>query len=214
MTSHDAAPLTSEALRLQGNAALAKGDHAAAHAFYSRAIELEPANHLLFSNRAAANANMRQWAAALADSERCVALAPDWAKGYTRKGASHYALNQFSEAVAAYAKAVELAPDDASSVAALEDARKAEARQQIEAQLLPAVLAFAKRKQAGQQLIQERNYSGAAVEYREALKSMQELMEKLPPSDGGPIRAQLQQLKKSMESELVAAVQRQREAAQ
>eukprot|EP00966_Prymnesium_polylepis_P237173 5485229-Prymnesium_polylepis.1 len=69
-------------LKRAGNAALAKNDQKEAHACYSRAIELAPENHVLYSNRAAANANMGQWDAALADSLRCVELAPEWPKGH------------------------------------------------------------------------------------------------------------------------------------
>ena len=200
---------TADALKQQGNAALAANDQATAHKLYTQAIELAPDNHLLYSNRAAANANMGRWADALSDSQRCIELAPEFPKGHVRAGAAHYALDQYGESVAAYARALELSPNDAAVQTALEDARKAVAKKELEAQLLPAVMSFAKSKHAGQMLLQQQDYAAAAAEYRGALKAMSELMEKLPAEEGGPMLAQLQQLKHSMEAELVAAVQKQ-----
>jgi tetratricopeptide (TPR) repeat protein len=136
-----------EALKQEGNTALAKGDHKAAHACYTRALKLTPDNHILFSNRAAANANMGEWAAALADSQRCIDVAPDWPKGHVRSGAAHYALSDYESSVAAYSRALELAPGDSAVLAAREDAEKAMAKKKLDAELLPAVIAFAQRKQ-------------------------------------------------------------------
>eukprot|EP00966_Prymnesium_polylepis_P111041 2568619-Prymnesium_polylepis.1 len=79
----------------------------------------------------------------------------------------------------------------------------------MEKMLLPAVMSFAQSKQKGQALIAQRDYAAAAVEYRAALQSMSELMEKLPAAEGSPLMAQIQQLRRTMEAELVTAVQRQ-----
>lgn len=209
MADASAASSSAEELRLEGNAALSRKDQKRAHLCYTRAIELSPHDHILFSNRAAANANMGRWQEALEDSQRCISLAPEWAKGHTRAGAAYYALGQFTDAVGAYTKSLELVPHDSAVEHALEDARKAEAKKQVDAELMPAVLKFAQRKQAGQKLINERNYAAAATEYRQAIKSMSELMEKLPSSEGEPMRMKLLDLKRSMEAELVGAVQRQ-----
>ena len=79
----------------------------------TKALELAPNNHVLWSNRAAADANLgEEWGAALEDSERCIALAPDWPKGHVRAGAAHYALSSYAQSIAAYSRALELAPTD------------------------------------------------------------------------------------------------------
>ena len=101
-----------------------------------------------------------------------------------------------------------MSPSDAAVQAALEDAQKAVTKQELEAQLLPAVLSFAACKQAGSKLIQEQDYAGAAAEYRRALKAMSELLEKLPTAEGGPMMAQLLKLREGMEAELVQAVRK------
>ena len=199
---------SADELKQQGNAALAANDQQAAHKCYTEAIALDPENHVLYSNRAAANANMGQWADALSDSQRCIELAPNWPKGHVRAGAAHYALDQYAESVAAYTRALELNPSDKAVQTALEDAKKGAAKKELEAQLMPAVMSFAQSKQAGQLLLQKQDYAAAATEYRGALKAMSDLMEKLPAAEGGPMIAQLQQLRRSMEAELVAAVQK------
>jgi hypothetical protein len=90
--------------------------------------------------------------------------------------------------------------------AALADARRAETKQQLDAQLLPAVIAFAQRKQAGSVHLQQQRFAEAAVEYRGALKAMAELLEKLPAADANPLRDQLVRLQRAMEGELAQAV--------
>lgn len=67
--------------------------------YYTRAIELDKQNHILYSNRSAAFASVNQWKQALDDGRKCVDLKPDWGKGYSRKAAAHIALGQVFAAV-------------------------------------------------------------------------------------------------------------------
>ena len=71
---------------------------------------------------------------------------------------------------ASYAEAVRLG--DATAAVALEDAQKARDQQKLNAELLPAAMAFAQRKQEGTRLLQEKSYAAAAAECRGALASM------------------------------------------
>ena len=104
-------------------------------------------------------------------------------------------------------KEAELAPDDESVAAALADARKAKAKKELEASLLPAVISFAQRKQAGAQLLQDKQYAAAAAEYRGALSAMSSLLSKLPANESSPLLEQLTKLRRGMESELLQATQ-------
>lgn len=56
-------------LKDQGNKAFQTKDYDTAIALFTKAIELDPQNHVLFSNRSAANAGNKGWAAALEDAE-------------------------------------------------------------------------------------------------------------------------------------------------
>lgn len=58
-----------DALKDQGNKAFAAKDYDRAIALFSQAIKLDPANHVLWSNRSAAYAGKRQWDSALEDAE-------------------------------------------------------------------------------------------------------------------------------------------------
>jgi stress-induced-phosphoprotein 1 len=53
-----------------------------------KAIELDPSNHVLYSNRSASYASLRDFDKALVDANKCVELNPGWSKGYGRKGAA------------------------------------------------------------------------------------------------------------------------------
>eukprot|EP01046_Picozoa_sp_COSAG06_P106880 COSAG06_NODE_53181_length_301_cov_1.029703_1_plen_74_part_01 len=64
-----------------GNTALNEGRLDDAIACYSKAIELDPGNHVYHSNRSAANTRAKKFESAVSDAERCIALKPDWARG-------------------------------------------------------------------------------------------------------------------------------------
>lgn len=89
-------------LKDQGNAALASGNLDEAIKLYSEALNLDPTNHVLYSNRSAAYAKAEKYAEALKDAEKTVELKPDWGKGYSRKGAALSYLGRDSEAQKVY----------------------------------------------------------------------------------------------------------------
>jgi len=64
----------------QSNAACQSGDFARAVALYTEAIQLDPANHILFSNRSAAHIKMGQFSKALQDAVKAKELNPEWPK--------------------------------------------------------------------------------------------------------------------------------------
>lgn len=62
------------ALKDQGNKAFAAKDYDQAIQLFTQAIELDPQNHVLFSNRSAAKAGKRHWVEALEDAEKVVVI--------------------------------------------------------------------------------------------------------------------------------------------
>ena len=77
-----------DAFKQQGNSAFSQGQYEQAITFFSEAIKLDPSNHVLYSNRSAANAALKKFNLALEDAEETIKLQPTWSKGYGRKGAA------------------------------------------------------------------------------------------------------------------------------
>lgn len=95
-------------LKNQGNKAFQAKDYDTAIDLFSKAIELDPSNHVLWSNRSAAKAGKRDYAAALEDAEQCIKINPTWSKGYARKGAALHGERRFDDAIVAYEEGLKL----------------------------------------------------------------------------------------------------------
>ena len=90
-----------------------------------------------------------------------------------------------------------------------------EQRKKREALMMPAVMEFARRKQAGAALLAEKRYAEAAAEYRSALAAMEELAGK--QGDGqlsGPLQQMLTSVRRGMEEQLVEATQKEQARAE
>eukprot|EP00276_Gloeochaete_wittrockiana_P003299 CAMPEP_0184646954 /NCGR_PEP_ID=MMETSP0308-20130426/3778_1 /TAXON_ID=38269 /ORGANISM="Gloeochaete witrockiana, Strain SAG 46.84" /LENGTH=576 /DNA_ID=CAMNT_0027077481 /DNA_START=36 /DNA_END=1766 /DNA_ORIENTATION=+ len=111
-----------EAAKNKGNEAFKASKHDEAVKYFSEAIELDPLNHVLYSNRSASYASLGQYDKALEDATKCVDIKSDWAKGYSRKGFALTKLNQFDEAIATYKKGLELDPSNEQLLAGLQEA--------------------------------------------------------------------------------------------
>jgi len=73
-----------DALKLKdlGNQAFQAGKFEEAVSFFTQAIEINPQDHVFFSNRSGSYSSLQKYEEALEDATICVALKPDWAKGY------------------------------------------------------------------------------------------------------------------------------------
>ncbi|CBJ30059.1 conserved unknown protein [Ectocarpus siliculosus] len=109
----------------KGNAALKAGDFEEAISSYTKAIDLDPSNHVFFSNRSAAHLSNDNAEQALADAESCIKVNGSWAKGFTRKGAALHKLKRYEEAAEAYEEGLETSPGDAALGRGLQDVLKA-----------------------------------------------------------------------------------------
>jgi stress-induced-phosphoprotein 1 len=69
-----------------GTKAFQAKDFETAIKHFSVAIEQNPQDHALFSNRSACHFNQNNFDQAASDAEECINVKPDWAKGYMRKG--------------------------------------------------------------------------------------------------------------------------------
>ena len=92
------------------DAAFKAGDYDEAVKQFTDGIELDPTNHVLYSNRSGAYAAKADFKAALMDANKCIDLNKEWAKGHSRRGAAYVGLKNWPSAQAAYEKGIELDP--------------------------------------------------------------------------------------------------------
>jgi stress-induced-phosphoprotein 1 len=108
-----------------GNKHLQAKNYDEAIAAYTEAINLDPNDHVFFSNRSAAYLSKGEASNALSDAERCVKLNPTWPKGYSRKGAALHSLRKYDDAIAAYNEGLAIAPTDEGLKGGLQEVQKA-----------------------------------------------------------------------------------------
>ncbi len=70
-------------MKTQGNKAFTTKDYERAIELFTKAIELDPTNHVLYSNRSASYASLKQYDKALEDADKTIELKGGWAKVYT-----------------------------------------------------------------------------------------------------------------------------------
>eukprot|EP00571_Detonula_confervacea_P009564 CAMPEP_0172316470 /NCGR_PEP_ID=MMETSP1058-20130122/28365_1 /TAXON_ID=83371 /ORGANISM="Detonula confervacea, Strain CCMP 353" /LENGTH=684 /DNA_ID=CAMNT_0013030787 /DNA_START=11 /DNA_END=2065 /DNA_ORIENTATION=- len=91
---------------------------------YQDALQLDPTNQIILSNKSAAHLANGEKSKALHDARKCVEHAPLWAKGHTRLAAAMASLGRSNEAAAVYSKVLnELDPNNAVAKKGLEGCR-------------------------------------------------------------------------------------------
>lgn len=98
--------------REAGTAAFKAGDNEKAVKCFTEAIEKDPNNHLLYSNRSAAYAKLDRFKDALLDANKCIDLKPDWFKGHSRRGAAYMGLKSWRAALGAFEAGLQLEPSN------------------------------------------------------------------------------------------------------
>jgi stress-induced-phosphoprotein 1 len=102
---------TAEEYKEKGNVEFRNKNYAAAIPHFTAGLELDPKNHILYSNRSACYASLQQWNEALGDANKCIELSPPgWGKGYARLGAALHGAKKYDEALKAYQKGLEADP--------------------------------------------------------------------------------------------------------
>jgi len=64
----------------QGNIEFERGNYEEALKSFSQAIDLDPDNHIFYSNRSACYMKLDSISKSLYDAEKCIELAPTWTK--------------------------------------------------------------------------------------------------------------------------------------
>ncbi|KAH9987900.1 activator of Hsp70 and Hsp90 chaperone [Russula compacta] len=115
-----------DALKAEGNKAFAAKDYDRAIDLFSKALDLDQSNFVLWSNRSAAKAGKRDWDGALADADQCIKVNPTWAKGYARKGAALHGQRRYVEAIETYESGLKI-EDNTAIRKGLEEVKAAKA---------------------------------------------------------------------------------------
>lgn len=122
--------MSAEEFKAQGNKHFAAKEFEQAIQQFSLAIDASPVpNHVLYSNRSACYASLKDFSKALEDAQKCIEVNPLWAKGHNRVGAAQYGLGNYDDAKAAYSKALELEPGNAMAQSGLTSVESAESSQ-------------------------------------------------------------------------------------
>ncbi|XP_012934698.1 tetratricopeptide repeat protein 28 [Aplysia californica] len=90
--------------RLQDSSdAFKAGDFKRAVQLYTEALTLDPENHILLTNRAAAHLKLGQLEQSVADAVRARTICPKWGKAYLREGVALHELGRHGDSLAAFA---------------------------------------------------------------------------------------------------------------
>ncbi|KAK4552855.1 Hsp90 cochaperone [Recurvomyces mirabilis] len=114
-----------DAAKAEGNKLFASKDFTGAVEKFSEAIELQPDNHVLYSNRSGAYASLKDFEQALEDANKTTEIKPDWAKGWGRKGTAMHGVGDLVGAVDAFEEALKLDPANAQAKSGLESVKRA-----------------------------------------------------------------------------------------
>ncbi|KAB1202840.1 hypothetical protein CJ030_MR8G024953 [Morella rubra] len=109
----------------RGDDAFKRKDYNIAVDAYTQAIDLDPTDATLFSNRSLCWIRLGQAEHALDDAKACRTLRPDWAKACYREGAALRLLQRFDEAANSFYEAVKLDPENKEIVNAFREAVEA-----------------------------------------------------------------------------------------
>lgn len=125
--------MSAEEYKAQGNKFFAAKDFPQAIEAFTKAIEAsETPNHVLFSNRSAAYASLKNFSSALKDANECVKINGSWAKGYGRVAAAEFGLGNLDDAKKGYSKALELDPSNAQARDGLRAVEEAESARNLQ----------------------------------------------------------------------------------
>lgn len=109
--------------KAQGNKAMQSGAFHKAMRMYTKALELDAGNAILYSNRSAAHFNIRQFAESLEDAESAILCDANWWKAYKRKGLALIHMQRYEEAISALEEGLKIVGKNAEMEKNLEFAK-------------------------------------------------------------------------------------------
>eukprot|EP01103_Thecamoeba_quadrilineata_P015013 TRINITY_DN4615_c0_g1_i1.p1 TRINITY_DN4615_c0_g1~~TRINITY_DN4615_c0_g1_i1.p1 ORF type:complete len:165 (+),score=41.18 TRINITY_DN4615_c0_g1_i1:27-497(+) len=123
----------SEQLKEVANRLFADKKFAQAYEKYTSAIERNPNNPILYSNRAFADLKLENYGLAIEDATKAIALDPKYIKAYYRRGATNMLLGKHQLALKDFKQVVQIHPNDKDARLKLTECQKAIHRAAFEA---------------------------------------------------------------------------------
>ncbi|KAL3829862.1 hypothetical protein ACJIZ3_018664 [Penstemon smallii] len=111
--------------KARGHEAFKRKDYMTAIDAYTQAIDFDPTDGTLLSNRSVCWIRIGQADHALDDAKACKALRPDWPKACYREGAALRLMQKYEEAANAFYEGVTLDPENMELVTAFKEAVEA-----------------------------------------------------------------------------------------
>ena len=115
---------TAKEWKEKGNALVKEKKYKDALDCYSKAIEIDPNDPILYSNRSAMHLNLNEFDQAITDAEKAISLKPDYGKAYLRKGKALEGQSRLQEALDTYKLGLE---KDKSNTQLMEASQELEA---------------------------------------------------------------------------------------
>lgn len=112
---------TAKEFKDQGNAFVKEKKYKEALDCYSKAIEIDPKDPILYSNRAAMHINLTQLDEAIKDADKAIELKPEYGKAYIRKGDALKKKGDETAALETYKKGLEKEPGNAQLKQAIDE---------------------------------------------------------------------------------------------
>lgn len=106
-----------------GNKAMQAGSFQKAMRLYTKALDLDAGNAILYSNRSAAHFNTRQFSESLEDAESAILCDSIWWKAYKRKGLALIHMQRYEEAIESLEDGLKIVGKNAEMEKNLEFAR-------------------------------------------------------------------------------------------
>lgn len=150
----------------KGNKLFAEEKFSESIVWYQKAIDADPTDHVLHSNKSAAHVGNKELDKALAAADQCIKLNAKWAKGYYRRAVALMALNRNQDAIDTLNKGLSVEPGNADLKTKLEEAKKKGKPQGLDA------------KAEGNAHFKESRYDKAIESYTIALETIVEEKEK------------------------------------
>jgi len=109
-------PEKSRIAKDQGNELFKIHQYPEAIKMYTEAIKRNPADHVLYSNRANTYTKLGALPQALEDCDKCIALNPSFAKSYIRKGLIQFQMKDYTKAISTFEKGLEFDPNNSELI--------------------------------------------------------------------------------------------------